>query len=265
MKSKIELWQGTTTNYPAIKVFSGGEVNVTVSGINPSFPVTILASIRCSDGLMALLLLNNALKELNSELRVTLTLTYMPYARQDRVCHPGEAFSLKVAADLINSCEFYKVCVMDAHSRVTGELLNNYEPINFETVTAPGLYTIASELGLSSVADLVIVAPDAGAKEVARRVANKYQAKGLVLATKKRDQNSVTATNIVGDVEGNDCVIVDDICDGGRTFISLAKKLKAMGAKTVTLLVTNGIFSYGKDVILEGGVDLIHAQYDWSN
>ena len=223
--------------------------------------VDITAKIKNSTDVMALAMLVDAcsrLEGLHNHAEFTLHLPYIPYARQDRVMNPGEALSIKVFANIVNSLGFDKIIVDDPHSDVSAALLNN--------VKIRGQDALIAEFHEGLVGkDVVIVAPDAGARKKAQKVSDRLRLP-LVEAGKVRDlkTNEITGTAVFGDVEGRECVIVDDICDGGRTFIALAQALKAKGAKRVILYVTHGIFSFGKEVIYEGGVDEIYAYHDWT-
>ncbi|UYL04346.1 ribose-phosphate pyrophosphokinase [Klebsiella phage KP13-16] len=223
--------------------------------------VDITAKIKNSTDVMALAMLVDAcsrLENLDVTTEFILNLPYIPYARQDRVMQPGEALSIKVFANIINSLGFDKVIVDDPHSDVSAALLNNVKIRGQDTLVAEFHEGLAGK-------DVVIVAPDAGARKKAQKVSDRLRLP-LVEAGKVRDlkTNEITGTAVFGDVEGRECVIVDDICDGGRTFIALAQVLKAKGAKRVIIYVTHGIFSYGKEVIYEGGVDEIYAYHDWT-
>ncbi|HDR2377012.1 TPA: ribose-phosphate pyrophosphokinase [Enterobacter asburiae] len=223
--------------------------------------VDITAKIKNSADVMALALLVDAcsrLENLHNHAEFTLHLPYIPYARQDRVMQPGEALSIKVFANLVNALSFDKVIVDDPHSDVSSALLNNVRVRGQETLVAEFHDKLAGK-------DVTIIAPDAGARKKAQKVSERLRLP-LVEAGKVRDvkTNEITGTAVFGDVEGRECVIVDDICDGGRTFIALAQALKEKGAKRVILYVTHGIFSFGKQVILDGGVDEIYAYHDWT-
>ncbi|HBT0444870.1 TPA: ribose-phosphate pyrophosphokinase [Klebsiella pneumoniae] len=225
--------------------------------------VDITAKIKNSTDVMALAMLVDAcsrLENLDVHAEFTLNLPYIPYARQDRVMQPGEALSIKVFANIINSLGFDKVIVDDPHSDVSAALLNN--------VKIRGQHQLVSEvkaLGQFLNSNFVVVAPDAGARKKAQKVADGLRLP-LVEAGKVRDVRTgeITGTAVFGDVTGRKCLIVDDIIDGGRTFIALAQALKEKGADYVVLYGTHGIFSYGKQVILEGGVDEIYAYHDWT-
>lgn len=227
-------------------IFSGGEVHVRI--IDAPVEVTIEADLKSSDEIMMLLLLVNALRNSGHHVE-ELIIYYFPYSRQDRVCNQGEALSVKVMADLINSMNIPLVSVYDPHSDVIGALINNCEVILQCAVILK--YSPLNEMLHSHT----IICPDAGAEKKIIKLGVPY-----VLATKVRDPKTgdIIQTKIFADsLEGKDCLIIDDICDGGRTFIELAKILKEKGARSVTLYVTHGIFSKGFDVF-KGYIDTIY-------
>jgi len=221
-------------------VFSGGEVHVKVLECHPQ--AHIKAIIYNSEDVMTLLMLCDALKRMGKTIQ-RIDIPYLPYARQDRVCNAGEALSLNVITHLINSIQAKQVCVTDVHSDVSLALVNNihnYEPASF------GL--------LDVIGTKLVVCPDAGAEKRILKLKRPY-----VMATKVRDvaTGDIIETKLYGDVFERDVIIVDDICDGGKTFIELAKVLRASGAASVDLYVTHGIFSKGLGVF-KGLLDHIY-------
>jgi len=256
--------------------FKGGEEQVKIDLAHAPHGrigfVEITAKIKTSVDVMTLALLVDAcsrLENLDTNAEFVLNLPYIPYARQDRVMQPGESLSIKVFANIINSLGFDKVVVDDPHSHVSEALINKIR-IRGQKELVRELNSLivknSPTLGVGLFArDVVVVAPDAGARKKAQGVADSNRLP-IVEAGKIRDlaTGEITGTAVFGDVEGKECLIVDDICDGGRTFIALAQALKAKGAKRVILYVTHGIFSFGKQVILDGGVDEIYAYHDWT-
>lgn len=247
--------------------FKGGEEQVRID--MASVPkgkigfVEITAKIKQSGEVMALALLTDAcsrLSNMDTHAEFTLNLPYIPYARQDRVMIPGEALSIKVFTNIINALRFDKVVVDDPHSDVSTALINNVKVRGQHELASSGEYP-----EIFGGRDVFFVAPDAGARKKAQMVADHYR-RPLVECGKVRDLTTgeVKGTKVFGYVEGATCIIVDDICDGGRTFIALAEALKREKAKSVILYVTHGIFSYGKQCILDGGVDEIYAYHDWT-
>lgn len=214
--------------------FSGGEINVKLIDL-PVKNIKITAILENSEDVMTLLLLVNAIKSFPQSTIAELVIPYFPYARQDRICNVGEAFSLKVMADLINSLNIPKVTIYDPHSDVTPALINN--------VNVVPQHQICADL----IGKRIVVCPDAGAEKKIMKLEKPY-----IMATKVRDvkTGNIIKTEVHSKTKPNGhYIIVDDICDGGRTFIELAKTLKhEHGAREVDLYVTHGIFSAGFDV-----------------
>jgi ribose-phosphate pyrophosphokinase len=216
--------------------FPGGEVGVQImphAYADEQEVVSITAHLKNSDDILALLQVNDAVGRQYTSAKKILNLAYVPYARQDRVCNEGESLSIKVFASLINSCNFYKVNILDPHSDVAPALINNC------------VITESYKLLKKNLSDYYIVAPDAGAYKKAHKWAERFQAKGVITANKVRD---VRTGNILGikveqDVTGLNLLVVDDIADGSRTFIELAKVLNSPAK--LELFVSHGIFSKG--------------------
>lgn len=237
-----------------IKKFSGGETQVTFH--NPSTSdegniVELFALIRDGD-IMPLALVVDAIRRDIKNPIINLHLPYLPYARQDRVMNKGESLAIKVYCDFINNLNFNTVKVDDCHSDVGIALLNN-------VTNDQSFIPEVQELNFD-----VLVAPDAGSLKKIYKYA-KILNKPAIRADKERDvkTGNITGTVVYGDVEGKKVLIMDDICDGGRTFIELAKVLYAKGAKDVTLYVTHGVFSYGKQVLHDVGIKVL-SKYDWT-
>lgn len=220
--------------------FPGGEINVQINTPCPIISTNVTAILKSSDDIMALLLTVDALRNSGIEDFYLLKIPYFPYARQDRVCNPGEALSVKVMANLINSLGFQKVEIVDPHSDVTPALINNckiIKPIEFIS-------------RIPNLTEYVLVSPDAGAEKKTYDLVKNLNVMGMVRMTKKRDirTGEITSIELVDAINthNNKFLIVDDICDGGRTFIEAAKVLNIYGS--IDLYVTHGIFSQGFDV-----------------
>jgi len=171
---------------------------------------------------------------------ITLLMTFTPYARQDQVYVPGDPLSIKVFADFVNSLNLDKVIVIDPHSNVTSALFNN-------CLVVPQSH-YAKQAVLKDQPD-VLVAPDLGAakkiKDLQRELNDPID---IIQCDKTRDPRTgkITGFRVLdGDPRGKRCMMVDDICDGGGTFLGLAEVLAAKGATSQSLYVTHGIFSRG--------------------
>lgn len=240
-----QLHNRTTRITPNCFTFAGGEVQVSWPApiLRGSQAVALYATINSSDDLMAVMLSVDAFRR-NTLHRppITLVLPYFPYARQDRVCAEGESLSVAVVAGMINSLQCERVVICDPHSDVTPALIRNVTVVS----QADWVGRAKKIYRNKCLRDKVIIAPDAGACKKAADLAQQENLP-LVQASKVRDPKSgaITQTQLHGDVDGKACLIADDICDGGRTFLALADVLRARGATRVDLLVTHGIFSRG--------------------
>lgn len=230
--------------------FSGGEVQVRALVTRSHADYLICADLRDTHGVMELLLVTDALRRQGVK-RLILEMRYLPYARQDRVCASGEALSLKVFADLINAQRYDKVTVWDCHSDVGTALINNLDHIDQSCLALP------TALALEGC---VLVAPDSGALKKVMSLAKK-SFRDFVRADKTRNPSTgaIDGTVVYSEHVGDrNFLIVDDICDGGRTFIELAKALRPLTSGEIYLYVTHGIFSAGLNVF-DGVIDRVYV------
>lgn len=240
--------------------FSGGEEHVRFNSttFSGSTKIEIFERLTNSSKMVRLMIAVDALKRLTNEnTPIELVIPYFPYARQDRVCVEGEALGAAVMAHFINSLNFSKVTIWDAHSDVSPALLNRVT--NVEQIS---LLARCQELSQRlSNGELTLISPDAGASKKTIKISEKFNGiPEVIQAQKVRNLKTgeIVKTEIIGDVKGKSVLIADDICDGGRTFIELAKVLKNNGAVEISLFITHGIFSKGLDVF-EGLIDKIYT------
>lgn len=243
---------------PFVIQFSGGEIHPNfLQGLDEyhrsegSYVVT--AYLKNSNDIMELMLVSDILNREFPSADRYLLIPYLPYARQDRVCAPGDAFGLKVFCNMVNSLNYDVVRLVDPHSDVAPALLNN--------CTVMSMVRIIKDHPEVITDDAIIVSPDAGAHKKVGEIANLLERTSFVKADKIRDctTGEITGTEVYcGDLTEETCFIFDDICDGGRTFIELAKKLREKGADKVFLYVTHGIFSKGVEVF-DGLIDHIYT------
>lgn len=237
--------------------FPGGEQHVRLDftrGIPESVEITHF--IRNSDDIMALFLIIDAYRRHGTEF-IHLTLPYVPYGRQDRVAVEGESLSLKVFCDMLNAAKCSSVTIWDPHSDVTPALINNCVIIPQEICM----------VGVPSLSNPVIVCPDSGARKKIYKVAEWFDYNDILFADKVRDMRTgLLSSPTIGEFKqewaGRDLLIVDDLCDGGGTFIQLAKVLEKLDIGKIHLYVTHGIFSKGLDVF-NGLIDEIYCANSW--
>jgi ribose-phosphate pyrophosphokinase len=215
----------------------------------------ISLDFRDNGDLINLMMLVDAVRrEFTQGIDLALNMHYLPYARQDRVCSPGESLSVKVVADLINSLNFTAVYCKDIHSGVGAALINNLRHIELNICAKK----IATQFSRTNT---VLVSPDAGANKKVFDFAKEFGFQHVVRADKVRDvlTGKIMETKVYSEHIGNkDMLILDDIFDGGRTFIELAKELRKITDGNIYLYITHGIFSKGLDVC-EGVFDRVYC------
>lgn len=247
--------------------FSGGEMQVCLSdeaqaAIRGNLHATVLAHLRSSDDIMSLLLFTDAVRRVNPRIKMNLIIPYLPYARQDRVMNPGEALSVRVMADVINLMRYDEVIFHDPHSEVGVACVNNGVnwPVQF---IIGGFHREEEHNALSTqIKDMTLIAPDAGAMKKVMNVAKEFECESVVTCEKVRDTKTgeITQTRVhdLEKVTDKDVLIIDDICDGGRTFIEIAKVLGDK-PKSISLYVTHGIFSKGLQPLFDAGISTVYT------
>ena len=220
-----------------------------------------------STSIIDAILLSDALRRIvKYSIEVTLETFYLPYSRQDRVCKEGESFSLDVIREILQD-NFDIITTVDIHNKDSEKLFKNSygsysyglsfinKDINYATekfikVNSDEILFVDITGILADNTNTYIVSPDKGAVDRATRAMNELQADGLIIFDKVRIGNIVKTEVLVEDTvklaSADNLIIVDDICDGGATFISLAESIKKYNKKAnLYLIVTHGIFSKG--------------------
>ncbi len=238
--------------------FSGGERQVQLSQLPVKRPISIhlRTDLIQANDILDLLLLDNALTEYyQQQISFNLVIPYLPYARQDRVCAKGQAFSLKVFAQLLRLLKIENLMVWDVHSPISLELTQAQSISSIEIIRKNKPLS-----ALLSDSKSLLICPDKGAKKRTLAIQRAFAVKNIIQASKIRDPK--TGQIIKTEIEETAClqnktaIITDDICDGGMTFIKIAEILKARGVKRVVLYVTHGIFSQGL-AVFDGLIDAI--------
>lgn len=226
-------------------VFSGGEPHIRLQSMANDEEVTITHRVNSFNDLGLLHVAVDALRRTHKG-DVNLFLPYFPGARQDRVMVEGESLTVKVYADLINQLQFNSVIILDPHSDVTPALLNNCEIITNHAFINLVVHELPS--------DYILIAPDSGAAKKVFHLAKYLNQKHILECSKTRNVHNGQLSGFTvphNNLENKPCLIVDDICDGGGTFIGLAKELKSKHAGPLYLAISHGIFSKGYDQLLK--------------
>lgn len=180
------------------------------------------------------------IRRVNKSSTISLYLPYIPNARMDRIKDVTENFSLKVFAKFINSLNFDNVFVKNAHSNVSLALIDNVEDVGIESDLE---FLLLDLFRQNDVADKTIIFfPDEGAcKRYSELPVFSIYNFSFAFGIKKRDWKTgeILDYNVVGDVNGKDVLIIDDICSAGGTFYNAGLKLKDLGAKKIDLYITH--------------------------
>ena len=231
-----------------ISKFPDGQQSITISSFlvesNKDSIVQLSSRMNSFKDIELIICANQILKEMGVE-KVELYVPYFLGARSDRKFGEGQTNYLKnVICPIINSQKFSKVIVMDAHSDVLEACLDNFKKIdNIRLVD----FALSEIKGRSS--QTALISPDAGALKKIFDVAKEFNITNVTTASKVRDiiSGNIIRTELptmdLTDID--DIIIIDDICDGGRTFIELAKVIRLQTDKPIHLVVTHGIFSAG--------------------
>ncbi|MCU0886754.1 MAG: ribose-phosphate pyrophosphokinase [Rubritepida sp.] len=203
-------------------------------------------SFPANDHLMELLITLDALRR-SSARRVTAVVPYFGYARQDRKSGPRTPISAKLVANLVTQAGADRVLTLDLHA---GQIQGFFD-IPVDNLYAAPLFARDIQSRYAG-RELIIVSPDVGGVVRARAIAQRLHC-DLAIIDKRRPQAGVSEVmNVIGEVEGRDCIIVDDIIDSGGTHCNAAEALIKNGARSVSAYVTHGVFSGGAVARVEG-------------
>ena len=224
-----------------VKTFSDGEIQIEIDENVRSKDVFIVQSTchPVNDNLVELLLMIDAFKRSSSR-RITAVIPYYGYARQDKKVAPRVPISAKLVANMLEVAGANRVITMDLHA---GQIQGFFDiPTDNLFATKVMEDDIRRRYNTDN---LLIVSPDVGGVVRARALAKRIEAP-LSIVDKRRDKPGESEVmNIIGDVKGYDCILVDDIVDSGGTLCNAAEALLAKGAKSVTAYITHGVLSGG--------------------
>jgi ribose-phosphate pyrophosphokinase len=195
-------------------------------------------SAPANDNLMELLICIDALRRASAA-RITAVTPYFGYARQDRKPGPRTPISAKLVANLITQAGADRVLAVDLHA---GQIQGFFDIPTDNLYAAPVM--AADILQRTGGDNLMVVSPDVGGVVRARALARRIGNAPLSIVDKRRDKPGVSEVmNIIGDVKGWDCILIDDIIDSGGTLCNAAGALMEAGARSVTAYLTHGVLS----------------------
>ncbi len=194
-------------------------------------------SFPANDNLMELLVTLDALRR-SSARRITAVIPYFGYARQDRKSAPRTPISAKLVANLITEAGAHRVLTMDLHA---GQIQGFFD-IPVDNLIAAPLFSRDIEEHYQG-RDLMIVSPDVGGVVRARAIATRMNCDLAIIDKRRERAGHSEVMNIIGDVAGRDCLLVDDLVDSGGTHCNAADALVRHGARSASAYVTHGVLS----------------------
>jgi len=196
-------------------------------------------SYPANDNLMELLITLDALRR-SSARRITAVIPYFGYARQDRKSGPRTPISAKLVANLITEAGAHRVLTMDLHA---GQIQGFFD-IPVDNLYAAPLYARDIQDNYNG-RDLMIVSPDVGGVVRARAIATRINSDLAIIDKRRERAGHSEVMHVIGEVEGRDCILVDDIVDSGGTLCNAAEALIKNGARSASVYVTHGVLSGG--------------------
>jgi ribose-phosphate pyrophosphokinase len=232
---------GATLTKAQVRRFADMEIFVEIQENVRGEDVYIIqsTSFPTNDHLMELLIITDALRRASAR-RITAVIPYFGYARQDRKPGPRTPISAKLVANLITHAGADRVLTLDLHA---GQIQGFFDIPTDNLFSAPTLVRDVKER--LDTRNVMVVSPDVGGVVRARALAKRIDAP-LAIVDKRRDRPGESEVmNIIGEVEGRSCILVDDIVDSGGTLCNAAEALLDQGAREVYAYITHGVLSGG--------------------
>ncbi|MDR2610739.1 MAG: ribose-phosphate pyrophosphokinase [Clostridiales Family XIII bacterium] len=238
LAKEIASIMGKRLGKSTVEKFSDGEVSVslweTVRGLD-----VFIVQPTCypvNDNLMELLIMIDAMTRASAG-RINAVIPYYGYARQDRKAKARDPITAKLVADLISAAGADRVVTMDLHANQ----IQGYFDIPVDHLL--GMPILVKYFMKKKLKDIVIVSPDHGSVVRARNMAQPFNAPIAIVDKRREKANESEVMNVIGDIEGKTCILVDDMIDTAGTITNAANALKELGAVEVYCGATHGILS----------------------
>ncbi|MFR3910638.1 MAG: ribose-phosphate diphosphokinase [Clostridium paraputrificum] len=241
LANEIAKILGVPMGASKVSTFSDGEISVDINETVRGADVFIVQST-CSpvnNNLMELLIMIDAFKRASAG-RINAVIPYYGYARQDRKAKSRDPITAKLVADLLTAAGADRVLTMDLHASQIQGYFNI--PVD-HLMGAPILSKHFVEKGLADQDDVVVVSPDLGSVTRARKFADRLHAPIAIIDKRRPKANVSEIMNIIGEVEGKRCILIDDMIDTAGTIANAANALKDLGATAVYACCTHGVLS----------------------
>jgi ribose-phosphate pyrophosphokinase len=233
---KLPMAKGQVKRFADMEIFVEIQENVRGQDVfviqSTSFPA--------NDNMMELLILLDALKR-SSARRITAVIPYFGYGRQDRKPGPRTPISAKLVANLIERAGADRVLTLDLHA---GQIQGFFD-IPTDNLFAAPVMTRDIEEHFGSTEDIVVVSPDVGGVVRARALAKRITAPIAICDKRRERPGESEVMNVIGDVDGKRCILIDDIVDSGGTLVNAAEALLKNGATEVSAYISHAVLSGG--------------------
>lgn len=223
---------------PFVGRFNNGEVQIMIDESVRGKDVFIIqpTSYPVNDNLMELMVMADALKRASAR-HITAVVPYYGYARQDRKTRGREPITAKLVANLMQTSGITRLVTIDLHA---GQIQGFFDvPVDH----LYGASILAKYINEKNLEDVIVVSPDLGGVTRARDLADRIGAPIAIIEKKRPEPGVAKVMNLIGDVKGKNCIIVDDIVDTAGSLVEGAKALEAFGAKSVMAAVTHAVLT----------------------
>ena len=239
LSQKISKHLKTKLVHSSIRKFADGEIYIEINENIRGNSIFLIqsSSAPANDNLMELLLCIDALKR-SSAKNITAVIPYFGYARQDRKVAPRTSISAKLVSNLITKAGADRIVTVDLHA---GQIQGFFD-IPVDNLFSTPIFSRHIKKNISRK-DLICVAPDVGGVERARALSKLLEVSLAIVDKRRPAPGKSKVMNVIGNVKGKSCVMIDDIIDSGGTIVNAAKALKEKGAKEIYVYVTHGVLS----------------------
>ena len=239
LAKRISEYMGVPLLDASVSHFSDGEINIQINESIRGKDVYIIHSVSdpVNDNFMELMIAVDALRRASAQ-NITCVLPYFAYTRSDRKSRSREPISAKLFANMLELGKVDRVIAIDMHA----DQIQGFFDIPVDHLRAMPIFASYFEKKIKNPDDFVFVAPDHNSTKRARALAEVFGSQ-IAIVDQRSTEDDEVIPDIIGDVDGKQCVIVDDLIDTGTRMINSAEAVKVAGAKTISAVATHPIFS----------------------